>query len=1038
MPFRYNINPLKKDFDLTEKKSSGPVGEIDWGEIGGTLSDQTDLQNALNNKVNDTGDTMTGDLSFTNAGINNANQITFNTSATETISEGVMSYNSSTGNLELGLAGGNVAVGLGKELVLPRRVKNSSGTTMTKGTVVYISGVDGNTPVVSRAIANSDATSAFTIGVCAESINDGNTGWILTNGLLAGYDFSTYSVGDILYLSGTNAGEFTTTKPQAPTHYVRIGEVVKATASGEAIITILNGYELDELHNVQINSVQTGQILQYQTDGLWKNVTLSGVITQHNDLQGIQGGTTNQYYHLTNSELTTLQATSGTNTGDVTVIDTTSLDLTLSGQILQGNVIPSAISHNSLGDIQTGFVGSGQFFHLTEGQYLNVQNMENNLVRKDLVNSTLTGSELTFAGNAQRSVIVGRNTIGLAGQNLLVQAGGARFVSSNQNGGNLILRSGTATGSGSADITFLTTTAGTSGTTDRGPTQKMVIKGDGKVGIGTTSPTYNFQVAGTGYFTSDLLANNLSGNNTGDQIMPFYGDGSDGLVLFDGTDGLAYATFDSGTATYTLTRDVYGTGVIVQSGYILKTAGYRIFGNEYITVTGDIECNGGNASGTTAGTGATAGFFKAGGNGGAGRVAGDAGIAGVAPATPTANTWVGGFGGRGGPGRTTLTTQHGGMISNANATIPANSEGGVKVIGNINSYLNKYIVSATNWQLTPSIGGGSGAKSATGTSATTGGGGGGGGIVFLAAPVITGVGTVYAKGGNGGNAAGTGGSFGGGGGGGGGIICYVCKNTTSLPNFNVDGGTPGTSVIGTNGDLPLAFANGTAQGTTTTLTVTPTALPSHKSLIMLGIHVQNTGGVTGLGINSIKGFGASWSQVSGSRIEFNTNASPTRFLELWYCETTSGSFNLEQEDVVIEFSGAVTNARVIIDEIVNTDAINLNSAVTGNSANNSVDTALTLTVTLPNAPTAGNMVYSLFGKSNAQAQTAGAGNTLVNNQSAQTPSMASEVSIAQQANAISHTTTNAAIGGISVEITATSASSTGNPGWAGKIVRLYG
>lgn len=40
----------------------------EWGNISGTLSDQTDLQTALDGKVNDTGDTMTGVLAFTNTG----------------------------------------------------------------------------------------------------------------------------------------------------------------------------------------------------------------------------------------------------------------------------------------------------------------------------------------------------------------------------------------------------------------------------------------------------------------------------------------------------------------------------------------------------------------------------------------------------------------------------------------------------------------------------------------------------------------------------------------------------------------------------------------------------------------------------------------------------------------------------------------------------------------------------------------------------------------------------------------------------------
>jgi len=390
MPKRYNINPIK-DFDLTEVDDIGPVGVVNWGQIGGTLSNQTDLQSALDSKVNDTGDTMTGDLAFTNAGINNANQITFNTGATETITEGVLTYNQNTGNLELGLAGGNTSVAIGKGLMLPRRCLNQSGTTMTKGTVVYISGVSGNNPVISRALATSDATSAMTIGLTAEDITDGHEGWIVFQGELAGLNLSTYTAGDTLYLSGTNAGEFTKNIPQAPIHYVRIGIVTKATASGEMIVNIINGFELQELQNVQIKGVATGQILQYQTDGLWKNVTLSGVITNHNSLQNIQGGTTNEYYHLTNLEHTTVQATSGTNTGDITVTDTQTVNLTLSGQLLMADVNPYAINFKDLGQINIPTITSGQLLQYDGTNFVNTTPLYPNFYGKYNTDPSITG-----------------------------------------------------------------------------------------------------------------------------------------------------------------------------------------------------------------------------------------------------------------------------------------------------------------------------------------------------------------------------------------------------------------------------------------------------------------------------------------------------------------------------------------------------------------------------------------------------------------------------------------------------------------------
>ena len=101
-----------------------------------------------------------------------------------------------------------------------------------------------------------------------------------------------------------------------------------------------------------------------------------------------------------------------------------------------------------------------------------------------------------------------------------------------------------------------------------------------------------------------------------------------------------------------------------------------------------------------------------------------------------------------------------------------------------------------------------------------------------------------------------------------------------------------------------------------------------------------------------------------------------------------------------------------------------------------MDSATTLTVTLPVAPTAGNLVYSVFARSAGTATTAGAGNTLVNNQTT-APQISSQVSSAQTANTQTHTTA-AAVAGISMEIAKSVNGANGSNGWDGKVVRIYG
>ena len=185
--------------------------------------------------------------------------------------EGQMSWDSVNQTVTLGMAGGNVDVALGLETLFPKRVKNSTATTMPKGSVVYINGVSGNDPTVTFAKATSDFSSAYTLGLTSESITAGQKGWVTTFGELTGLNLSAFTGGDTLYLSGATAGLFTNVKPQAPIHYVRLGTVVKATADGVLVVNVINGFETNELHDVVIASLASGHILQ-SNGSLWYNV----------------------------------------------------------------------------------------------------------------------------------------------------------------------------------------------------------------------------------------------------------------------------------------------------------------------------------------------------------------------------------------------------------------------------------------------------------------------------------------------------------------------------------------------------------------------------------------------------------------------------------------------------------------------------------------------------------------------------------------------------------------------------------------------
>lgn len=155
-------------------------------------------------------------------------------------------------------------------------VTNGDSSTITKGQPVYAFSGTGDRMVVKLANNTSDATSARTIGlVYSTSIAANQKGLIIIEGLLDGLSTlptSTWSDGDVVYLGATD-GAITKTKPYAPNHMVYLGTVTTASAgsAGRMYVKIQNGYELEEIHDVDLITTApvAEDVLRY--DGsLWK------------------------------------------------------------------------------------------------------------------------------------------------------------------------------------------------------------------------------------------------------------------------------------------------------------------------------------------------------------------------------------------------------------------------------------------------------------------------------------------------------------------------------------------------------------------------------------------------------------------------------------------------------------------------------------------------------------------------------------------------------------------------------------------------
>jgi hypothetical protein len=173
------------------------------------------------------------------------------------------------------------------------QVRNTTGATLTKGTVVYISGATGQIPTVSKALATTDATSAQTLGMMTADLANNSNGNVTIIGLITNIDTSAYTDGQQLYLSGTTAGTVTATKPYAPIHLVYVAVVEHAhPTQGKLFVKVQNGYELDELHNVSAQSPTTGQTIVYNSaTSLWEKNTVSLTAGVNGTLPIANGGT---------------------------------------------------------------------------------------------------------------------------------------------------------------------------------------------------------------------------------------------------------------------------------------------------------------------------------------------------------------------------------------------------------------------------------------------------------------------------------------------------------------------------------------------------------------------------------------------------------------------------------------------------------------------------------------------------------------------------------------------------------------------------
>ena len=176
--------------------------------------------------------------------------------------------------------GAELATDLGISAGTTSKVQHQvkAGVAINKGQAVYTTGANGTNIIVGLASNASEATSSKTMGLLNATVATNGFADVITEGLLDGLNTTAATIGDPIWLgTGGNLIYGLANKPYAPNHLVFIGIVTRVHANqGEIFVKVQNGFELDEIHDVDLKTTAkiNGHLLGYN-GSLWVNKTIA-------------------------------------------------------------------------------------------------------------------------------------------------------------------------------------------------------------------------------------------------------------------------------------------------------------------------------------------------------------------------------------------------------------------------------------------------------------------------------------------------------------------------------------------------------------------------------------------------------------------------------------------------------------------------------------------------------------------------------------------------------------------------------------------
>jgi len=257
--------------------------------------------------------------------------------------EGKMHWDGDAGTVAVGMPGGKVELQVGQEGL--KRCRNTTGSTIENGSLVYTTGSSGQKPLIDLC-DNTDADKIHMLGMATEDIANNSNGYVALWGKVRGDATepidTDFAVGTKLYMS--TAGTFTTTHPSNPTHAVIvIGESQNESATEGQVelnslyFTIGNNYDGTLRQSVINKSTGTSAGASFTAvndQGYRTSLSIFG--DSHSTLPNVAGLYNSGYgdtAYVTDGNKSHKWYTDSTDSHDFSALDVTEMELDPSGNL---------------------------------------------------------------------------------------------------------------------------------------------------------------------------------------------------------------------------------------------------------------------------------------------------------------------------------------------------------------------------------------------------------------------------------------------------------------------------------------------------------------------------------------------------------------------------------------------------------------------------------------------------------------------------------------------------------------------------------